>query len=458
MVMVTSRPLPTGSPRVRGRARRCVAWFAVSILAAIGTYARAAETSQGPRIVTANPSGGIQWTGAPAPGVVALQSASEPTGPWVSDPSLFATNTAGSASANPGAHRVYFRLISAGTPATPQGFTNLASFYGIIETVAGFGVGRSDLINYWQPEFESGPATAASLSRPHHAMADAADNIYIVDKNSHSILKVTPDGLIHTVAGTHEAGDNGDGPAPATTLQLSYPNGLWVRADGTVYILDTGNGKVRKLSPDGVMTTLFTVGNGISTGRGLYVPDDESVVYFCSGSNLRQRVPGAVTTLNGKFTELGNIAPDPLGGLLVTDRGNHSVYHVDVSGQNAGNRTRIAGNGSTDPVVSGTPALNNGLAGVRGVWPVPSGGSLLATHEGSQLLFMDAAGIVYVLVEGLPGNAHSGDGLPFQDPSVLVSECRSVAMDYRGNILITENDFGFIRRIRFQQTTLPRGD
>ena len=453
--MIFSRLI--GSTAAHRHARQSLAWLAIGVVAVIaGVRARAADTSASLRIVGASVGGNIQWTGGPSLGVLTIQAAPSPKGPWISDPSRYSTNASGTAAVAPGAGRVYFRLFAAETPPTAKGFTNLVSFYGVIETIAGQGIGRSDLVNYWQPEFEGGPATIAALSRPHHAMADASDNVYIVDKNSHSILKVTPDGLIHTVAGTHEAGDNGDGPAPGTDLQLSYPNGLWVRPDGTVYILDTGNGKVRKLTPDGVMTTLFTVSNGISTGRGLYVNDDESAVYFCSGSSLRQRVPGSITTLNSKFTELGNIAPDPLGGLLVTDRGNHSVYHVDVAGQNAGNRTRIAGNGSTDPVVSGTPALNNGLAGIRGVWPVPSGGCLLATHEGSQLLFMDTSGIVYVLVEGLPGNAHSGDGMPFQDPSVLVSECRSVSMDYRGNILITENDFGFIRRVRFQQ--LPPGD
>ena len=82
-------------------------------------------------------------------------------------------------------------------------------------------------------------------------MADHAGNIYIVDKDSHSILKVTPDGAIQTVAGTHEGGFNGDGPATGTSMCIAnFPNGEWVRADGTVYVLDTDNGKVRRLSPD----------------------------------------------------------------------------------------------------------------------------------------------------------------------------------------------------------------
>jgi len=121
---------------------------------------------------------------------------------------------------------------------------------------------------------------SASSELLHFAIADANGNVYIADKDSHSILKVSPDGRIHTFAGTDIAGFNGDGPAPATTLQLDSPNGEWVRPDGTVYILDTGNNKIRRVSPDGTMTTLFSVKSGIVTGRGLWVRDDETLSYY----------------------------------------------------------------------------------------------------------------------------------------------------------------------------------
>ena len=278
-------------------------------------------------------------------------------------------------------------------------------------------------------------------------MADRAGNVYIADKDSHSILKVTPDGRIHTVAGTHVGGDNGDGPARGTDLQLNFPNGEWVRPDGTLYILDTGNGKVRKLDTNGVMTTLFTVSSGINIGRGLWVKDDESVCYFCSGTDLRKRVPGNVSTLNNNFTELGNIAISAAGDIIATDRGDNKVYRVDTTGSNAGSRTRIAGNGTTNAVINGTLALTNGLYGVRGVWPLPNGGYLLATHEGSQVLCLDPAGVIYVFVDGEAGNSHSGDGQWFHSPGPKISEVRSVTMDAQGNILITENDAGYVRKI-----------
>jgi sugar lactone lactonase YvrE len=282
-------------------------------------------------------------------------------------------------------------------------------------------------------------------------MADAAGNVFIVDKDSHSVLKVTRDGRIHTVAGTHVEGDGGNGSAPGTSTQLSFPNGLFVRADGTVYVLDTGNGKVRRLDTNGLMTTLFTVSGGITGGRGLWVSDDEALTYFSSGTDLRKRVPGNITTLNNNFNDLGNIALTPDGNILATDRGDNKVFLVDATGGSQGGRTRLFGDGTTNAVVSGTLAFTNGLYEVRGVWPVPNGGYLLATHAGSQVLYVDPAGIVYVFVAGQNGGAHSGDGSWFHAPGLKVTEVRSVAMDYEGNILIVENDFGYVRRIQFRR-------
>jgi hypothetical protein len=181
------------------------------------------------------------------------------------------------------------------------------------------------------------------------------------------------------------------------------------------------------------------------------VSDDESLTYFCSGTDLRKRVPGNITTLNNNFNDLGNIALAPDGNIVATDRGDNKVFLVDATGGNQGGRTRLFGDGSINAVVSGTLAFTNGLYEVRGVWPVPNGGYLLATHAGSQVLYVDPAGIAYVFVAGQNGGAHSGDGSWFHDPGFKVTEARSVAMDLEGNILIVENDFGYVRRVRFSR-------
>jgi len=79
-------------------------------------------------------------------------------------------------------------------------------------------------------------------------MLRAGHIVYIADKNSHSILRIAPDGTIQTHAGTHTGGFNGDGPAAATDLNLNFPNGEWVRADGIIYVFDTDNGRIRRVN------------------------------------------------------------------------------------------------------------------------------------------------------------------------------------------------------------------
>ncbi len=231
----------------------------------------------------------------------------------------------------------FFRVYSVDVSPTAQGFTNLVYAYGQIETVAGTGTGRVDTVSYWQNSFENGPATNAALSRPHYAMADRAGNIYIVDKDSHSVLRVTTNGIISTIAGTHTGGFNGEGPAPATSLQLNFPNALWVRADGTVYVLDTDNARVRRIATNGIMSTLFfaqtDTNSPLAGGRCLWVKDDESLAYFGNLTRVRKWTPAnGVQTLANGFTELGTFCVKANGDLIVADRGGDYVYNVTASG------------------------------------------------------------------------------------------------------------------------------
>jgi sugar lactone lactonase YvrE len=274
-------------------------------------------------------------------------------------------------------------------PADAQPQTSNAeavfSGFGTIETIAGTALVEDKGVNGWQVAFEGSPATGAELSRPHMTQADSAGNLYVADKDGHGVRKIAADGMIETFAGTSAAGDDGDGPGLATSMRLSAPNGLWVTAAGTLYILDLGNDKVRRVK-DGNMQTLFSIG-GAGTGRGLWVADDESLAYVAAGSALKKWTPeGGVQTLATGFASLGNLYVDADGSLLVADRGGHRVYRVSATGS----KVVVAGNGQTN------------------------GG---------------------------------GDGLSFDDPAVRISEPRAISMDADGNLLITEHDGGYVRRV-----------
>lgn len=401
------------------------------------------------RITSLDAQGGLTWTNAPVPGVCTIETGATPAGPWWPGQNVFATAAAGQASVPAGEGNRFHRLSAVDVSATGAGFTNLIGAYGLLETIAGTGWDRRDNLSFWQESFEGGPGTAAALSRPHIALTDRAGNVFIADKNSHAVLRLAPDGTLHTFAGTHTGGLNGDGPAPATELQLKTPNGLWVRADGTVYILDTGNTRVRRVATNGVMTTLFAANN---CERGFWIKDDESLAYFGAKTKLQKWTPSGVTTLASGFSELGLFIVEPSGNLVVCDRGAHYVYRVTT----AGLRTVLAGNGTTSGGGDGLPALQTGLNGPRGIWPLPTGGYLLLLHDGAQLWYLDTAGILHRLINGLGGNVfvHGGDGEYFYSPEQAnIGEGRSVALDHAGNIILVESDYGFVRRIRFARFT-----
>jgi hypothetical protein len=406
------------------------------------------------RISAFSRNGLVCWTNAFPAGVCTVESATAPEGPWLPLFSWFTTASAGQAGLTLPPHNAFYRLLAVDISAgNPDGFTNLTRSYGNLRTVAGSGNDDGvDGVNYWKKSFEGGFATNAALSRPHIALADLSGNLFVADKNSHSVLKVTPDARIHTVAGTHASGNGPDAPTAGTNVALSFPNGLWLGSDGVVYVLDTGNGKVRWLDTNGVLTTLFTDDNGITTGRGLWVKDDRTLAYFSDGQNVKQWTPaGGIRTVNQpsfSFNDLANFIVDAAGNLIVTDRGANRVYLLPTSGAEAGNPTQLFGNGSTDNVVDGTPASANGLDQVRAVWPVPTGGYLLGTDAGCQILYIDTAGILRILVNGQT-RAHSGDGQWFYSPGYKVSEVRSVTLDAQGNIFIVENDAGYVRRVDF---------
>jgi sugar lactone lactonase YvrE len=140
---------------------------------------------------------------------------------------------------------------------------------------------------------------------------------------------------------------------------------------------------------------------------------------------------------------LGNLIVETDGNLLATDRGAHRVFRVSP----AGDKSVVAGNGLTSGGGEGESALASALNEVRGVWPEASGGFFVATHRGGQVWFVDNIGSIHLFVDGGSDDAHAGDGKPFNDASVRISEPRGISMDRQGNLIITEHDGGYLRRI-----------
>ncbi|MCX5745299.1 MAG: hypothetical protein NT062_22715 [Proteobacteria bacterium] len=329
----------------------------------------------------------------------------------------------------------------------------VSAHYGRLLPIAGVGATDSR-VNEWLPGFEGGDATAAELSRPHFAMADGAGNVFIADKEAHAIRKVAVDGKITTYAGTGLPDPLDDSPGPATMRALGDPNGLFVRPDGTLYILDLDHGRIRKVATDRTMTTLVTIPTGIVIGRGLWV-DDGGVggterVYIASNTLIRRWTAATgVTTWASGFGSLGNLAMDADGHLLVSDRGASRIYLMTEDASGVVRQRVVAGNGQVGDGVDGAKAVATPMSGLRAVWPAhpgDGGGFFAGTHEGCQLWFVDAKGIAHVFLDGKK-DAHAGNGEPFDSPGAKVSELRSVSLDAAGNVYVVDDDRGFVRMV-----------
>jgi uncharacterized protein (TIGR03437 family) len=184
-----------------------------------------------------------------------------------------------------------------------QRIRRVAASNGFITTVAGNGASGFG--------GDGGVATLAAIKNPDGLALDAAGNLYIADTANHRIRKVTPSGIITTIAGSGTspgfAGDNG----PATSALLNNPKGVAVDASGNVFIADTFNQRIRVVSTAGIITTI--AGNGFSGYLGdggpaitaqLQFPSGvavgpNGVIYVADGQNnvIRLLTPPAVSTV-----------------------------------------------------------------------------------------------------------------------------------------------------------------
>ena len=176
---------------------------------------------------------------------------------------------------------------------------------------------------------DGGPATAARLDQPTAIAYDAAGNLFISELGGRLRRVDAATGTIATIAGVGGQGFGGDG-GPATRAQLDRPHGLAVAADGTVYFADTFNHRIRKIAPDGTITTVAT---GLSTPNDVTLAPDGTLYATDYGNNgiVRLGAGGAVAQV-ARADGPNSVAVAADRTIYATERTHPWVLRVDPAG------------------------------------------------------------------------------------------------------------------------------
>jgi len=345
---------------------------------------------------------------------------------------------------------------------------------GIITTVAGGG--------YYSDLGDGGPATSARLDSPGGVAVDSAGNLYIADERHNRVRKVSPGGTIATVAGDgfqdtlgygRFSGDGG----PATSASLAWPSGVAVDSAGNLYIADARNNRVRKVSPGGIITTVTGDGRyryfgdgGPATSASVAWPsgiavDSADNLYIADSSNHRTRkvsAAGTITTvagdgfkdasIHGRYSGDGGpatsasldspsgVAMDWAGSLYIADTQNHRIRKVSPGGAIA----TFAGNGAYKFAGDGQAATLASLSSPKGVAVDLAGNLYTADYWNNRIRKISAGGIITTAAgNGTPG--FSGDGGPATSASL--DWPKDVAVDLAGNLYTADYSNNRIRKI-----------
>lgn len=287
---------------------------------------------------------------------------------------------------------------------------------------------------------DGGLAKLAKLTTPYGVWLDNAANVFTADSGNHRIRKVTADGVITTVAGSGIPGFSGDG-GPATAAKLAGPTAVITNSTGTIYISDTLNNRVRKVT-GGIITTIAGTGQNGNTGDGgaatsarlsgptaLALTSAGNLLIADTGNNrVRQVLPnGTISAFAGTgqagFT--GNTGPatsarlrSPNGlatrgtTVLISDNGNNQVRKVV-----GGTITAFAGTGSLGFAGDGGQATSAKVAAPVGVEFDPSGNAYIIDSLNFRIRQVNASGVISTFAgTGIPGD--SADGLPCEQTKI----------------------------------------
>lgn len=292
-----------------------------------------------------------------------------------------------------------------------------------------------------------GIGTAVKFNGPEGVCVDASDNIIIGDSGNNRIRWINPDGIVRTIAGDNEGFANGVGSA----ARFKAPAGVAVDASGNIIVADCQNNRIRKITPEGVVSTIAGDGgeghaDGIGTAATLTSPTGVAVdasgnIFFAEwkGGWVRKITSdGYVSTIAGtgssgfedgnassaKFDYPSSVAVDGSGNVIVADYGNCRIRKITP----AGTVGTIAGKGKTGSSNDGTGTAA-GFKYVADVAVDGSGNIIVAESEASKIRKITPGAAVSTIISG------------------QLNYPMSTIVDYLGNIIVADTENHLIRKI-----------
>jgi len=331
------------------------------------------------------------------------------------------TNAVGSVTSAPAALMV----------ASPLTIVTLAGTAGLSGTADGTGAG-------------------ARFRNPSDVAVDAAGNVFVADTNNNTIREITPAGVVTTLAGL--AGTIGNVDGTGSAARFYHPSGIAVDASGTIFVADTGNLVIRRITPAGAVTTLTTS----MTSPSDVAPDGAGNLYVaCAGEHTIRKVAIASGTISlfagfagvsgtadgtgtaARFNTPEGVAVDAAGNVYVADTNNHTIREITPAGV-VGTLAGAAGiSGSSDGVGSGA----------RFQFPADltvdrSGNLYVVDTDNHTVRKMSLTGAT-ATVAGLAGAGGSADGAGsaarFYYPT-------GIAVDSAGNIYVADTNNHTVRQ------------
>jgi len=269
---------------------------------------------------------------------------------------------------------------------------------------------------------DGGEAVNARLNMPFDVTVDAQNNIYIADGGNNRIRKISPDGSINTIFGNGIPTFDGDG-GPASRAALNSPTGIFIDDKHNFYITDFANNRIRKVGQDGIINTVAGKENVTA-----WEVDDEGPA-----------TQGQLYLLGGK------VSLDPEGSLYIPDYGDQRVRKVTPDGII---HTVVGTGGSKLPIPDGTPASGTALGGPCGVYYDAARSSLFIVSNTIGTVFRLTDGKLYSVAgnpQGWGSQGEGGDGQPAIDASF--HQPTNIVGDPLGNLYIADFANNKIRRI-----------